>query len=158
MKTSINEIKALDPCKSGYDRLLAQLGSNYYKEFEVSSLVGGRNTIADITWLMIKKGKTRETILFAVYCAELALPLCKDEHASKATEVTKRWLDDPSSVSTRELCAATNACSTAAAVTYDYVDSTATYISAIAAAEVYADANTKNQMNNKLKSILDSME
>ena len=76
MITTINEVKSFNLCKSGLKNLLSQAGTDYLKNelIEVSSLVGGENTISDIIWLMCNKRLTHELVELSVYCAELIYP------------------------------------------------------------------------------------
>ena len=109
MKTTISRVKALKPHSSGYQNLLNQLGSDFDKdkEFELSSLVGGKNTTSDITWLLGKTNNKRALVEFAVFSAELVLPIYEKMNDSKAPreaiELVKKWLNNESSVAKQEL-------------------------------------------------------
>lgn len=88
MKTSIKRIKEFCPCRSGLDRLLAQLGEDFDedKEFEVSSLVGGVNTFDDITWLLQQEGQIKSLLELGVFCYAQAEPL-KSTNGSRSTSI-----------------------------------------------------------------------
>ena len=137
MKTTVNKIKALQPCKSGLVNLIKQLGTDFDhdSEFEVSSLVGGENHISDITWLLGKTGEKRKLVEFSVYCAELVLPIYEKDNDSKAPrnaiDLTKKWLIDDKSVTRQQL---RDAADYAAAAAY------AATATAAAAADYAADA------------------
>ena len=158
MKTTINKIKTLNPCASGYHNLFNQLGTDFDKdaEFELSSLVGGKNTINDITWLLGKTDNKRALVEFAVFSAELVLPIYEKMNDSKAPretiELVKKWLNDESSVTKQELRDAAYA---AAAAYAAYAAAAAAYAAAAAA---YADYDIKKQINDKLIAIIDSIE
>ncbi len=153
MKTTISKIKALKPCGSGYQNLLNQLGSNFDKdkEFEVSSLVGGKNTIGDITWLLGKTKNKRALVEFSVFSAELVLPIYEKMNNSKAPreaiELVKKWLNNESSVTKQELRDAAAAAAAASAAAYAAAD---------AYAAAYADI--KKQINDKLIEIINSIK
>jgi len=146
MKITINKIRELNPCNTGYQRLLNQLGSGFDKdkEFEVSSLVGGENTINDITWLLGEAKNKRVLVEFAVFCAELVLPIYENTSDNKAPgeaiELVKKWLDDASSVTKCELSAAYAAAYNAAYNAADAAYAAAYNAAAVAAYATYAAA------------------
>ena len=157
MKTTINKIKEFKPCGSGYESFLDKLGRDFDKdkEFEVSSLVGGNNTISDIIRLLGETENKRALIEFAVFCAELALPIYESENKSKApreaVELVKKWLNNDSLVTRCELmsygvaavndaaytayiaCAAANTAYIACAAAYASYEAAADYAYAYAA-------------------------
>ena len=186
MKTTISRIKALKPHSSGYQNLLNQLGSDFDKdkEFELSSLVGGKNTTGDITWLLGKTNNKRALVEFAVFSAELVLPIYEKMNDSKAPreaiELVKKWLNNESSVTKQELrdtayAAATSAYAVAypnaayttyiAAAAAAYATYAASYVSAantVSAAYIAttyaAAADFEKQINDKLIEIIDSIK
>ena len=163
MKTTINKIRKLDPCATGYQRLLNQLGSDFDKdkEFEVSILVGGENTIGDITWLIGETKNKRALVEFAVFCAELVLPIYENTSDNKAPgeaiELVKKWLDDASSVTKCELSAAYAAAYNATDAAFAATDATDAADAAFAAADAARDS-IKKQINAKLVDIVSSAE
>ena len=163
MKTTVNKIKALQPCKSGLVNLIKQLGTDFDhdSEFEVSSLVGGENHISDITWLLGKTGEKRKLVEFSVYCAELVLPIYEKDNDSKAPrnaiELTKKWLIDDKSVTRQELrdaadyaayaAADADAAADAATAHAAYADAYAYAAANVAHAAAYADTAAANAAN-----------
>ena len=170
MKMTINKIKELNPCSSGYINLLNQLSDNFNKneEFEVSSLVGGKNTIGDITWLLGKTNNKKALVEFAIFSAELVLPIYEKMHENKTPrktlELVKKWLNNDKSVTRKELLAAAADADAAYAAAADaaaaaYADAAYAYAADAAdAAAAYADANIKKQINNKLIEIINTLE
>ena len=180
MKTTVNKIKALQPCKSGLVNLIKQLGTDFDhdSEFEVSSLVGGENHISDITWLLGKTGEKRKLVEFSVYCAELVLPIYEKDNDSKAPrnaiDLTKKWLIDESSVTRQELRDAAATAYAAAADTHAaHAAADAAHAAAAAAADTHAahaaadaaadaayyaaHAGFKSEIENKLKEIINNV-
>mgnify|MGYP003669435813 CR=1 FL=1 len=174
MKTTINKIKSLKPCLSGYQNLLDQLGAGFGedREFKVSSLVGGENSISDITWLLGKTKNKRALVEFAVFSAELVLPIYEKINDSKAPReaiaLVRKWLNNESSVTKKELRAAAYAAADAAAyadaaaaayaAAYASADAAAADAAAAANAAAAADADIKKQINDKLIEIINSIE
>lgn len=109
MKTTINEIMKLNPCKDGLDRLLCQVGREFCRDesFSVASLVEGENTIGDILWLLGETGKKKEVVQFAVACAEMVIHLYTGESDApkNAIAAAKRWIDSPSKENTDDAAA-----------------------------------------------------
>jgi len=185
MKTTISRVRALNPCVLGYQNLLGQLGGGFdkYKEFELSGLVGGKNTMRDITWLLGETNNGRALVELAVFSAELVLPIhekINDGNSLRKTiELVKKRLNNKSSVTKQELRAAASAianantvCTTASAASAVYAvhsvarsavaENTAIIAARSAASAVHAFdaacAAIKKQINDKFIEIIDSIK
>ncbi len=172
MKNTINTIKSFDPCSEGFVRLIKQLGGDFNRdqEFEISSLVNGKNTIGDITWLLGELGEKAMLVEFSIFCAELVLPISEKDNDSKAPReainAAKAWLENPTEEN-RLKCRA-YACDVVVvayaadgAYAADAADAAgcarASTSSLSAAARYAADArDVQDKINNKLIELLNS--
>ena len=97
----IKEFQSYEPCLTN---LIEQLGGDFDHdvEFEVSSLVGGKNSVNDIIWLLGEMNDKPRLVRLAVYCAELVLHECGESNKhvkyipSKSIGLAKKWLIDQS--------------------------------------------------------------
>lgn len=68
MKITKAELIELNACQSGLNRFITQT-NNTDDPVEVSTLVGGKNTISDLLWLAGKKLPKEKIVRFACDCA-----------------------------------------------------------------------------------------
>ena len=70
MKTTLNAIRAHDPCAEGWKKLLAYLGKTKADDEQLSLLtILDSNGIDDALWaLRAVEGHDREKLLYAVWC------------------------------------------------------------------------------------------
>ncbi len=82
MTTTLNKIRAHNPCPDVWAKLLAHLGKTEADDEPLSLLtILEGNGIDDALWaLRAVDGHDREMRLFACDCAESVLHLCEDEH------------------------------------------------------------------------------
>jgi hypothetical protein len=76
MKITKQELIDLDACKSGLNRFIKQTNDTN-EPVEIASLVGGENTIGDLTWLAIKICDKQDLIKFSCKCALINVELIK---------------------------------------------------------------------------------
>ena len=144
--TTLNDIKAFSPCKTGWEKLLAGLGKTkaddeplpYSKILEI-------NGIADAIWSLRTSRKLARA--YAIACAELVLPLFEkrypeDMRVRECIEATKGYI--AGTVSLDELrskrAADADAAADAADAAADAADAADAAYAAAAAADADADA------------------
>lgn len=93
MKTTLNQIRACSPCKSGWTKLLAHLGKTSADDAPLSIItVLDSNGLDDALWcLQAVKGHDREIRLYAVWCARQVQHLMTDPRSLAALDVAERF-------------------------------------------------------------------
>ena len=93
MKTTLNQIRACSPCKSGWTKLLAHLGKTSADDAPLSIItVIDSNGLDDALWcLQAVKGRDREIRLYAVWCARQVQHLMTDPRSLAALDVAERF-------------------------------------------------------------------
>ena len=116
MKTTLNDIRAHNPCPDGWRKLLAYLGKTEADDEPLSLLtILDSNGLDDALWaLRAVEGYDREIRLYAVWCARRVEHLLTDQRSRDTLEVAERFARGRA---TREELAA--ACDTAAAAARD---------------------------------------
>lgn len=92
MKTTLNAIRACDPCREGWKTLLRHLGKTKADDEPLSIItVLDSNGIEDALWsLRAVSGHDREMRLYAVWCARQIQHLTEDERSIAAIDVAER--------------------------------------------------------------------
>ena len=93
MLTTLNQIRACSPCKSGWTKLLAHLGKTSADDAPLSIItVLDSNGLVDALWcLQAVKGRVREIRLYAVWCARQVQHLMTDPRSLAALDVAERF-------------------------------------------------------------------
>ena len=93
MLTTLNQIRAYSPCKSGWTKLLAHLGKASADDAPLSIItVLDSNGLDDALWcLQAVKGHDREIRLYAVWCARQVQHLMTDPVSLAALDVAERF-------------------------------------------------------------------
>ncbi len=76
MKITKQELREMGACKDGLKRFIKQTGGTS-EPVEVSSLVGGENTVGDLLWLAGKRLPQDRIVRFACDCALINIELIK---------------------------------------------------------------------------------
>ena len=114
MKTTLNDIRAHNPCPDGWRKLLAYLGKTEADDEPLSLLtILESNGLDDALWaLRAVQGYDHEKRLYAVWCARQVEHLLIDQRSLNALEVAERFARGRA---TREELDAAGAAATAAA-------------------------------------------
>ena len=93
MKTTLNQIRAKSPCRSGWEKLLAYLGKTKADDEPISIVtILDSNGLDDALWcLQAVKGREREIRLFGVWCARQVQHLMTDPRSIAALDVSERF-------------------------------------------------------------------
>jgi hypothetical protein len=93
MNTTLNKIKSCDPCKDGWEKLLASLNKTKADDEPLSMLhILKSNGLDDCIWAMRSLPEyDKEWRLFAVWCARQVQHLMTDERSIKAIDVAERF-------------------------------------------------------------------
>jgi len=93
MKTTLNEIRKHDPCKSGWIKLLAHLGKTQADDETLPILtILESSGLDDALWaLRAVEGHDREIRLYTVWCARQVQHLMKDKRSLDALDVAERF-------------------------------------------------------------------
>ena len=93
MKTTLNKIRAYQPCKTGWEKLLKHLGKTKADDEQLSLLtILDSNGIGDALWCMrTVEGRDKEIRLYAVWCARQVQHLMKDPRSLAALDVAERF-------------------------------------------------------------------
>ncbi len=93
MKTTLNQIRAKSPCRSGWTKLLAYLGKTKADDEPISIVtILDSNGLDDALWcLQAVKGREREIRLFGVWCARQVQHLMTDPRSIAALDVSERF-------------------------------------------------------------------
>ena len=115
MKTTLNDIRAHNPCPDGWRKLLAYLGKTEADDEPLSLLmILDSNGLDDALWaLRAVEGYDREKRLYAVWCARQVKHLLIDQRSLNALEVAERFARGRAT--REELDAAASAAASAAA-------------------------------------------
>ena len=93
MKTTLNKIKAHQPCIQGWKQLLKHLGKTKADDEPLSLLtILDSNGLDDAIWCMRAiDGRDKEIRLYAVWCARKVQHLMKDPRSLAALDVAERF-------------------------------------------------------------------
>jgi hypothetical protein len=93
MKTTLKKIKANDPCKPGWNKLLAALDKTEADDEPIElSFILQSNGFNDTLWVLrAVDGYEKEMRLFAVFCARQVQHLMTDERSINAIDVAERY-------------------------------------------------------------------
>ena len=93
MKTTLNKIKAHQPCKEGWEKLLKYLRKTKSDDEPLSLLtILGSNGLDDALWCFrAVDGRDKEIRLYAVWCARQVQHLMTDARSLAALDVTERY-------------------------------------------------------------------
>lgn len=93
MNTTLNAIRAFDPCVSGWKKLLAHLGKTKPDDEPLPIItVLESNGLDDALWcLRAVSGRDREIRLFTVWCARQVQHLMPDPRSLAALDVAERY-------------------------------------------------------------------
>ena len=121
MKTTLNDIRAHNPCPDGWRKLLAYLGKTEADDEPLSLLtILDSNGLDDAMWaLRAVEGYDREIRLYAVWCARRVEHLLTDQRSLNALEVAERFARGRA---TREELDAARAAARAARAAWDAWD------------------------------------
>jgi hypothetical protein len=118
MKTTLNKIKAFEPCKDGWLKLLTFLNKKEADDEELSLLIIlESNGLYDAVWaLQAVEGFEKEKRLMACDFAESVLHLANDERCVNAIKVARNYANGLATIEElKTACAAASAASSAAA-------------------------------------------
>ena len=92
MQTTLNRIRAYQPCKEGWEKLLKHLGKTKADDEQLSLLtILDSNGIGDALWcLRAIEGRDKEIRLYAVWCARQVQHLMKDPRSLAALDVAEK--------------------------------------------------------------------
>lgn len=118
MKTTLNAIRAHQPCTHGWTKLLAHLGKTGADDEPLAiTTVLASNGLNDALWcLRAINGHDREIRLYAVWCARRVQHLMGDPRSIKALDIAERFTRGQATA--EELAAARAAAEAAAAATW----------------------------------------
>ena len=93
MKTTLNKIKAHQPCIQGWKQLLKHLGKTKADDEPLSLLtILDSNGLDDALWCFrAVDGRDKEIRLYAVWCARQVQHLMTDARSLAALDVTERY-------------------------------------------------------------------
>ena len=93
MKTTLNQIRAKQPCSDGWKKLLAYLGKTSADDDPLSiTTILDSNGLDDALWcLRAVKGRDREIRLYVVWCARRVQHLMTDQRSIDALDVAERF-------------------------------------------------------------------
>ena len=114
MKTTLNKIRACGPCRSGWEKLLRNLGKTSADDEPLAiTTILDSNGLDDALWcLCAVDGHQKEMRLFAVECARAVQHLMNDPRSVAALDVAERYANG--NATDAELSAARGAASAAA--------------------------------------------
>ena len=115
MKTTLNKIRAQQPCECGWKKLLAHLGKTKADDEPLSIVeVLNSNGLDDAIWcLRAVDGQEQKIRLYAVWCARQVHHLTINSRSRAALDVAERFANG--NATDRELFAAADAAARAAA-------------------------------------------
>ena len=104
MKTTLNKIKAHQPCKEGWEKLLKYLRKTKSDDEPLSLLtILDSNGLDDALWCMRAiDGRDKEIRLYAVWCARQVQHLIQDTRSLAALDVAERYADGEATVAASE--------------------------------------------------------
>ena len=93
MITTLNKIRAYEPCASGWKTLLKNLGKIRADDEPLAiTTILDSNGLADALWcLRAVEGRDREIRLFAVWCARQVQHMMTDPRSLAALDVAERF-------------------------------------------------------------------
>jgi hypothetical protein len=93
MKTTLNKIRAKNPCHSGWSMLMRALGKTRPDDEPISiATILNSNGLEDALWcLSAVEGSDREIRLFAIFCARQVQHLMTSSHSLNAVDVAERF-------------------------------------------------------------------
>jgi hypothetical protein len=93
MKTTLNKIRALAPCRDGWEKLLRHLSKTEADDEPLSiETILDSNGLDDALWcLRAVDGQDRELRLYAVWCARRVEHLMSDPRSVAALDVAERY-------------------------------------------------------------------
>jgi len=93
MQTTLKKIRAYQPCKEGWEKLLKHLGKTKADDEQLSLLtVLDSNGLDDAIWCMRAiEGRDKEIRLYAVWCARQVQNLTKDPRSIAALDMAERF-------------------------------------------------------------------
>ena len=163
MKTTLNEIRACNPCQDGWETLLHNLRKTKADDDPLDLLtILNSNGLDDALWcLRAIEGHDREIRLFAVWCARQVQHLMTDPRSLIALDVAERFAEGVAT--TEELAAACeaawdaakDAASAAASATARGAASAAASAAARGAARGAAWDAARGAQEKKLREILE---
>lgn len=144
MKTTLNQIRACSPCKSGWTKLLAHLGKTSADDAPLSIItVLDSNGLDDALWcLQAVKGRDREIRLYAVWCARQVQHLMTDPRSLAALDVAERFANGEAT-DTERAAAVAAAVAAAWASAVDEARASAGAVARASAVAVVVDAQEK---------------
>ena len=100
MQTTLKKIRAYQPCKEGWEKLLKHLGKTKADDEQLSLLtVLDSNGLDDAIWCMRAiEGRDKEIRLYAVWCARQVQHLTKDPRSLVALDVAERFANGEATV------------------------------------------------------------
>ena len=96
MKTTLNKIRAHEPCSDGWKKLLKHLGKTEADDepLNIKTIIES-NGLEDALWcLRAVEGKDKEIRLYAVWCARQVQHLMTDKRSLDALDVAERFAND----------------------------------------------------------------
>jgi len=96
MKTTLNKIRAHEPCSDGWKKLLKHLGKTEADDepLNIKTIIES-NGLEDALWcLRAVEGKDKEIRLYAVWCARQVQHLMTDQRSLDALDVAERFAND----------------------------------------------------------------
>jgi len=93
MNTTLNKIRAHEPCSVGWEKLLKHLGKRKADDEPLNiKTILESNGVDDAIWcLQAVEGKDKEIRLFAVWCARQVQHLMTDKRSLDALDVAERF-------------------------------------------------------------------
>jgi hypothetical protein len=93
MQTTLNQIRAKSPCKSGWEKLLRHLGKTQADDEPINiETIIDSNGLDDAIWcLRAVDGHDKEIRLFAVWCARQVEHLMTDERSKAALVAAEKF-------------------------------------------------------------------
>ena len=100
MQTTLKKIRAYQPCKEGWEKLLKHLGKTKADDEQLSLLtVLDSNGLDDAIWCMRAiEGRDKEIRLYAVWCARQVQHLMRDPRSRAALDVAERFANGEATV------------------------------------------------------------
>ena len=144
MKTTLNKIRAHEPCTDGWEKLLTYFGKTKADDEPISiATILDSNGLDDAMWcLRAVDGYDKEIRLFAVWCARQVQHLMKDQRSIDALDVAERYANGEATDTELEVArdAARSATAYADAAARSAAGATAGTAAAAAYAATYAAA------------------
>lgn len=95
MKISYKELVKMNACYDGLERFEEQVG-NTRNSVEICDLIGGENTISDLTWLAAKIIPKVELVEFYIKCVRSMKHINNDSRIEGIIALIESWVDDQS--------------------------------------------------------------